>query len=372
MITPKVALIHDHLVQYGGAEKTLETIMEIFPEAPVYTGIYNPNKMPKSITGKNIIHSNNVFLHKLPKYFSFLMPLVFENIDLSKYDIILSDSSCWAKGVLTKPSQLHISYIHTPPRFLYKYSVESEIRKKRLFKPAISIIDLILRNWDFTAAQRPNYLIANSNEVKNRISKFYSRDSHIINPPVDIEYNSELTNPSEGKYYIAWGRLVSYKNFLPLVKSFNINGLPLVIAGTGPEENKLKSIAKDNVKFTGWVEDEEKNKLIKESKGVINAVEDEDFGMVPVEAMSYGKPVLAHKSGGHLETITEGVNGMFFESLKPEELSNRIIQFDKMINEETFNAEDIRRETMKYSKERFKEEYKSYVMEKWEVHQKQY
>lgn len=370
MKEPKVALVHDHLVQYGGAEKTLEAISKIFPQAPIYTGLYKPDNLSEYLSSKNIHYPKNFFLEKMPKYFSPIMPLIFENFDLREYDLVISDSSCWAKGVLTKPSQLHISYIHTPPRFLYGYSIESTKRNAWYFKPFVSVIDMFLRAWDFAAAQRPDYLIANSQEVQSRIKKYYSRESTVINPPVELEKNPVLEKSGDGEYYFAVGRLVAYKNFLPLIHAFNINGLPLVIAGTGPEEETLKNIAGKNIKFEGRVTDERKRELIKNCLGLINPVQDEDFGIVPAEGMNFGKPVLAHKSGAHIETVKENISGMFFENLEPEKLSQDILEFDKKIKEHKFDPKKISESVKHLSEERFSEELKNFVMEKWKLHEK--
>lgn len=371
MKQPKVALIHDQLIQYGGAEKTLELVCKIFPDSPVFTSLYKPNNLSEFLNSRDIRHTKSFFMQMAPKYFSPLMPTVFEGMNLRDYDLILSDSSSWAKGVLTKPHQLHISYIHTPPRFLYKYSVESSKRNAWYFRPVVPMIDLYLRTWDFTAAQRPNFLIANSVEVQNRIKKFYARESVVINPPVQLGQSPKLSETGAGMFYLAVGRLVAYKNFKSLVEAFNINGLPLVIAGTGPEENNLKNIAKDNIKFEGKVSDPKKFELIEECLGLVNPVEDEDFGIVPVEAASYGKPILAHRSGGHLETVSDGINGMFFDDLSANALSDKILEFDKKIKQKTFDPKTISNGAKKYSAERFVEEYKNFVMEKWELHQKE-
>jgi glycosyltransferase involved in cell wall biosynthesis len=369
MKDPKVALVHDHLVQYGGAQKTLEAISRIFPDAPIYTGLYKPDGLSEYLNDKKIYHPKSFFLEKIPKYFSPIMPLIFEGFDLREYDLIISDSSCWAKGVLTKPSQLHISYIHTPPRFLYGYSIESTKRNAWYFKPFISIIDMFLRSWDFAAAQRPDYLVSNSKEVQNRIKKFYSRESVVINPPVELEKNPTLSKSGDGSYYFCMGRLVAYKNFLPLVEAFNINGLPLVIAGTGSEEKTLKATSKSNIKFEGKVSDKRKKELIKNCLGLINPVEDEDFGIVPVEAMSFGKPVLVHRSGGHLETVEENKNGMFFDGLCPKDISQKILEFDNKIKSQIFDPKVVSESVGGMSEERFSREFKSFVMGKWDIHQ---
>ena len=370
MKTPKVALVHDYLVQYGGAEKTLEAIAELFPDAPIYTSAYNPKNMSELINSKTIITAkalNKLFtgIPILSSYLTFLKPLVFENFDLSEYDIIISDSSAYAKGVLTKPNQLHISYIHTPPRFMYGYSVETTKRTAWYYKPFVTIVDHFLRNWDFAAAQRPDFLVANSNEIKGRIKKFYRRNSEVIYPPVELATTKE--DPKwNGDYYLIGGRLVAYKNFDKVIKAFNqLIKLNLKVYSTGPEENNLKEIAGPNIEFLGRVSDHKRNELMQNCLGLINSVKDEDFGIVPVEVISYGRPVLAHKSAGHLETVIPGVSGMYFESFEIDDLVNSIKQFHQNIVGKKYNPEEIRETAQKFSKENFKNSFKDFVMEKW-------
>ena len=366
---PKIALIHDYLLYNGGAEKTLESITEVFPEAPIYTSIYDPKKFTDVINSRKIVCPQTVLFKMFPKYLSFLMPLVFENFDLRKYDIVLSDSSAWAKGVLTTPEQLHISYIHTPPRFLYKYPVESAKRNSWYFKPFVAVLDSLLRVWDFNAAQRPDFLIANSQEVQSRIKKFYNREASIIYPPVEIlETEKNKFKKREKPYFLMVGRIVAYKNMDIIVKAFKNIPTTLVIVGSGNEENKLRELAASNVEFLGRAGDEEKHFLMEHSLGLINPVIDEDFGIVPVESMLHGRPVLAHKSGGHLETIDENVNGMFFESLSIEDIEKKIREFENNIIANKYDPERIKSFAQKYSKKRFQEELKSFVEEKWKEH----
>lgn len=369
MKQPKVALIHDYLNQYGGAEKTLEAIMEIYPEAPIYTGIYDPGKLPKNFTQRKVFALKGGIFAKFYKYFTFLMPLVFESFDLRKYDLIISDGTAWPKSVLTTPSQLHIAYIHTPPRFLYKYSVESTKRDKWYFKPFVAILDTVLRVWDFAAAQRPDFILANSQEIKKRIYKFYKREAKVIYPPVDVQFSSSPDfNNLKKPYYLALGRLVAYKNFDLLIQAFNLLDLPLIIAGTGREEQRLRKMANSNIEFTGRVSEQEKHNLIEGSLGLINPIQDEDFGIVPIEIMSHGKPVLAHKSGGHLEVIKEGLSGMFFDSLDTGEFVTKIKEFDEAVRTNKFDCEKIRSSVQKFSKARFQKEFTDYVNQKWEEH----
>ena len=369
--TPKVVLIHDYLTQYGGAERVLESLCEIFPDAPIYTGICDEKKLTKNLRNKKIItpHGVNVALLKFPtlsKYFTCLMPLVFEGFDLSEFDIVISNSSSYAKGVLTKPNQLHISYIHTPPRFLYGYSVESTKRTAWYYKPVVSYVDHFLRIWDYCAAQRADYTLTNSYETQKRIKKFYGRSSTVIYPPVDMNYPN-LTNSSPS-YYLAVGRLVAYKNFDFLIEAFNLTEMSLVILGKGPEEKRLKKLAKSNIKFLTNAGDVEKQNAFSDSIGVIFPVENEDFGIVPVESKFFGKPVLAHRSGGVLETVREGVDGMFFDKFSIDHFLGKLKEFDSNVRAKVYNQEMIKSDTQRFSKDRFKKEVSSFITRKWEEH----
>jgi glycosyltransferase involved in cell wall biosynthesis len=372
MKQPKVALAHEFLVQYGGAEKTLEAICEIFPDSPIYTAKYNSRNISKYINGKEIIYPKGL-LHKLSSKLCFLlsMPTIFESFDFRKYDIVISDGTTWNKGIITRPDQLHISYIHTPPRFLYKYSKESTKWERPFFKPFYSYLVNFIRIWDYVAAQRPDFLITNSETTRSRIKKFYGLDAKVIYPPVDNSFSSnDGLKKAIVPYFVAVGRLSKYKNFELLVETFNNIRFPLVIIGTGLEEAHLKDIAKENIVFKGKVSDEEKHQIIENSAGLINPVVDEDFGIVPVEAMTHGKPVLAHKSGGHLETIIENETGMFFDELTVNSLSEKLVEFDNAIKNKVFNHEKIKVHAQKYSKERFKTEFENFIREKWEDMQK--
>jgi len=367
MDIPRVALIHDYLVQYGGAEKTLEIMSDIFPEAEIFTGIYKPDLLSKKLNSKKIISPGTSLLSKWPKYFTFLMPLYFENFDLRNYDLIISSGNAWAKGVLTKPTQLHISYVHTPPRFLYKYSVESTNRNNWYYKPFVSFIDTSLRVWDYISAQRPDYLLTNSRETSKRIQKFYRREATVIYPPVDVETKSIVESDNlKAPYYLAAGRLAAYKNFDLIIQAFNLLGLPLEVIGTGKEESKLKKMAKDNIKFLGQTSDEVKFQKMNECLGLIFPVEEEDFGIVPIEAMSQGKPVLAHRSGGILETLRDGIDGMFFDKVTLEEFVSKMKEFDENIKKSVYNSNSIRDHVQKYSVNRFKKEFEAFVSNKWD------
>lgn len=369
MKAPKVALVHDYLSQYGGAEKTLEALIDLFPDAPIYTGIYNPTNLSEKINKQKIIlppYKNNLLIGIIPQKLTFLMSMVFETFDLSEYDIIISDGTTYAKGVITKPNQLHISYIHTPPRFLYGYTVESLKHQNPILKPFIMLMHYYLRTWDYIAAQRPDYLITNSITTSKRINKFYRRDAVVINPPVEL-VDSELDNQlKEQQYFLTINRFSAYKNYDLLIDSFNKTQHTLFIIGTGKEEDRIKAKAGPNIKFLGRVSDEEKHKYLKNAKGFIFSTEEEDFGMVMAEATSHGIPVLAHKSGGALEIIRENIDGMFFEKIDIDHFIKKLEDFNESIDKNLFDANTIRDHAKIFSQNIFKEKFYSFVMEKWQ------
>lgn len=374
MKKPKVAFIHDYLVQYGGAEKTLEALLELYPGSDIFTGIYEPTHLSDFLNEQNIKGPRGGFFAKIQKFMTFLMPYVFENFDLTEYDLIISDGTAWPKGVLTTPEQLHISYIHTPPRFLYGYATSTPKRNAWYFKPFVSIIDFLIRIWDFYAAQRPDILLTNSKETQKRIKKFYRRDAKVIYPPVDVEVDPNIaetnTEIEYQNYYLMLGRLEAYKNFDFVITAFNKMQKNLVIIGIGAEEQRLKDLAGENIYFEGRASENRKNYLINNCEGLINPVKDEDLGIVPIEAMSHGKPVLAHKSGGHLETIKAGESGEFFDIYNQGKFIKEFQKFEENIKNQKYDAEKIRKSVEKFSKERFQQEMKEIIEKSWEDFQK--
>lgn len=361
---PKVALIHDYLNQYGGAERTLEKIMDLFPDAPIYTGILDLKKLPPVFKERKIITPNlNFLFKKFPKLFTFLMGNRFENFDLSSFDLIISDGTAWAKSVITEKNQLHISYIHTPPRFLYKYSSENTLRKKWYLKPLFAYLDFHLRIWDYTAAQRPDFIISNSEEVKKRIKKFYKRDSEVIYPPVRIKKYKESTRE---EFYLTTGRLSSYKNFNLVINLFNNLQKELIVIGTGIEEENLKNLAKSKkIKFLGKVSDEVLDEYLSKAKGYIFPVKDEDFGIALVEALNHGTPSLAHRSGGPLEILREDIDGLFFDEINLDSLTKKFMEFDKKINENKFNRKEISEYTKRFDENLFQKNLSKFIEKNW-------
>jgi glycosyltransferase involved in cell wall biosynthesis len=360
----KVAIIHDQLTQYGGAERTLEALLDIFPEADIFTGFCDPVNISQRILDRKIVSGP-----KLLKYLGFIMPFVFEWFDLRKYDIVISEGTAWPKGVITSPGQLHINYTYTPPRFLYGYNTEGQKREIWYLKPFLKVIDHFLRIWDYSAAQRPDYMLSISQEVAKRVKKFYGRDSQVIYPPVELA--SESSSQNDGleppdKYYLCISRLAAYKNVDLLIRAFNKTGFKLKIAGTGKEERRLRSMAGEKVEMLGFVNNEQKGRLLAGCKGFVFPADYEDFGIVVVEALSYGKPVLCHRSGGPLEIISEGETGMLFDGLDTDKLAQKITEFDKNIDDGKYNTEKAIVSSRKFGVERFKKEFENFVKQKWE------
>jgi glycosyltransferase involved in cell wall biosynthesis len=356
----KVAIVHDYLREYGGAERVLEEIHAMFPDAPLYTAYFNPEAMGrhgakfKDWDIRTSWMQKVPFANKLISPFRIFAPLMFESFDLSGYDLVISSSSAvyFAKSVITKPETLHISYIHTPPRFLYGYTTSFNYKKNPVVKFFAEIVNHLLRFYDFEVSQRPDILVANSKNIQERIRKFYRRDSVVIYPPVDLEEFRRVENGGRGseKYYLSLNRLVRGKGTEITVEACTKLGLPLKVAGSGPELERLKSIAGPTVEFLGNVSDEERVKLYEGAWAFIVASEDEDFGITPVEAQAAGTPVIAIRAGGYKETVVEDKTGVFFENASSEALIKVLEDFDS----KKFKAEDCRKNAEKFSKESFR------------------
>mgnify|MGYP000866532198 CR=1 FL=1 len=332
MNKPKIALVHEFLNFLGGADQILFKFHEMYPQAPIYCLLADEKFTKKYLPNATIIPS---YLNKLPRFitnkhqlFAFEFPIAIEQFDFSNYDIVLSDSHSFAKGIITKPQTIHISYIHSPTRYLWDQN-GAWINQKKLsiFAPYINYRFNKLRNWDLLAADRVDLFIANSQHVASRIKKFYRRPAQVIYPWVDTEKFQPPENIQKEDYYLIVSRLVPFKNFDIAVKAFNQLGKKLVIAGTGDEEKYLKSIAKDNIEFLGFVSDEKKIELFQKAKAFIWTCE-EDFGIVPVESMAAGTPVIAYGVGGLKESVVEGFTGLFFDKQTPEDLIDAVKKFE--------------------------------------------
>lgn len=355
----KVGIVHEHLAQDGGAEKVLKAFQEIYPDSPTYTLVYDKKRANPAFLKKEIKTS---FIQRMPlgvrkyKWFLPFMAGAVEAYDLREYDVILSSSSAFAKGVITLPRTAHISYCHSPTRYLWSdsHSYIEELAYNRLLKKFLRFYLTKLRIWDRLAADRVDQFIANSQCVRQRIKKYYRREAAIIYPPVETKqfYVSE----KKGNYYLAGGRLVAYKRFDITVRAFSRLGIPLKIFGVGPEYEKLKEIAKPNIEFIGKVGQDDLKKLYSQCLAFINPQE-EDFGITPIESMASGRPVIAYAAGGALETVKEGETGVFFEDQEWEALADTVIRFKP----ENFSPEKIKAHALEFDTEKFKERIKNFV-----------
>ncbi len=358
-VSMKIALVHDYLVQYGGAEQVLQAFREVYPDAPIYTLIHDRESVHGCFDDARVYTS---FLQHLPgarrshRIFPLLMPGAIEQFDFSGYDVVLSDSASFAKGALTRPETLHISYIHTPMRYAWddcqKYT--EDFGFPRIIRHAVPFFMNPLRLWDKASADRPDLILANSGFVSRRIRKYYGRESKVVPPPVD----TTRFRPSEkrGDYFLMVGRLITYKRFDIAVEAFTRLGIPLKIAGRGPELRRLRKMAGPNVTFLGRVPDDELARLYAECRAFIFPQE-EDFGIVAMEALASGRPVIAYRGGDVEERIEEGVSGIFFEEQTPEAIMDAVSGF----NDATFDPDRIRERAVPFDKEVFKRRIREYV-----------
>lgn len=355
--------MHDYLREYGGAERVLEALHEIYPEAPLYTALIDKEGMGRFWERfKNWeIHTsfmqNRWLLRKFPSPFRFLAPWVWENFNLMEYDLVISSASWFiTKGVLTYHDAIHICYCHTPPRYLYGYKTQSNLANVFPISIYTHFVNKFLRRYDYLAAQRPDYFIANSREVQKRIKKFYGRDSVVIYPPVDLGRGSPRRAPTED-YFLYVGRLARPKNADFIIKAFNENGKKLIVVGRGRDEKYLRLIARPNIEFKGGVTDEELADYYRGARALVFASQDEDFGITPCEAQSFGVPVVAFRGSGVDESVLDGKTGIFFNELRIESLNSALQKFEKM----QFDKDVILENAKRFSKERFKKEIKEFV-----------
>ncbi|MBU4030651.1 glycosyltransferase [Patescibacteria group bacterium] len=357
----RVALVHDYLNQYGGAERVLEAFCQIFPKAPIYTLFYDKKGTGFAFANRRVETS---FLQKTPfvkshhRSFLMLMPIAIEQFDFSQYDLVLSDSSSYAKGVITPPGTKHICYCHTPIRYAWDDSHKyiNEFGYSRAAQKIIPFFMNYIRFWDEQAAARVDGFIANSSFVAKRIKKYYQRESEIIHPPIrtDLFYLAEKPE----KYFLMVGRLLTYKRFDLAIEAFNQLGWPLKIVGDGPDRSRLEKMARGNIEFVGLVPDSKLRDYYAHCRAFVFPQE-EDFGIVPVEAMASGRPVIAYQGGGALEIVQPGVTGMFFKEQTTECLIDALKQFEP----DDFNPKIIKEQAEKFSQERFKEKIKEYLNE---------
>ena len=354
----RVALVHDYLNQMGGAEKVLLALHDIYPDAPIYTSIFDPSTVDDRFRHMDIRTS---FMQRLPlvknhhQPFLPLYPHAFERMDLREYDLVISDSSAFAKSVVTLPRTLHICYCHTPMRWAWNY--EEYVERERLGKAARSVLPLLvksLRSWDVVTSNRVDYFVANSPAVAERINKFYRRDAVYIPPPVDTSGFESSDQP--GEYFLVVSRLVPYKRIDLAVQAFTMLGLPLKVVGSGRDEKRLKRMAGRNVTFLGKRSDAEVRAYLAGCRALIFPGE-EDFGITPVEAQAAGRPVIAYAGGGALATVRDGVTGSFFHEQSVSALADSVASF----NVQQYDSRTIRAHAATFDTRRFAERFTRFV-----------
>lgn len=361
----KIAIVHDWLTGMRGGEKVLEVLCELYPEATLITLLHNKGMLSPVIEKMQI---KNSFIDKLPlkgkKYRNYLpiFPLAIEMIDFSKFDLIISSSHCVAKGAKPRKNGLHICYCHTPMRYVWEMFDEYFGKDKAGFmtRAAMNIFAPYLRRWDVRTSPRVNNYIANSHYVAGRIKQYYNRQSVVIHPPVDTSLFQ--LSETHKNYFLIVSALVPYKKVEIAIEAFNQIGKKLLIIGTGPESEKLKLIAKENIEFLGWRGDDELAEFYADCRALLFPGV-EDFGIVPLEAMACGKPVIAFGKGGALETvINDGVNatGKFFYEQTAESLIKAVEDFENT----KFDPVSIRNHALKFDRVLFKDKIQKYIEEK--------
>lgn len=362
-----VALVYDRVNKIGGAERVLGALHELYPKAPLYTAVHHPQKTPWT-KGWEVRPS---FLNRLPlarslhEIYPWLTPMAFESFDFSGFDVVLSVTSADAKGIITKPKTLHLCYLLTPTRYLWS---DADLYRKAIpaaLRPIAKPIFSYLRAWDKIASQRPDYLVAISNAVRERIKTYYHREATVIYPPVDVElFKSKRDGDLPyADYFLVVSRLVPHKRIDLAIAACNALKIPLVIVGTGWQMEKLKSQAGPTISFVGQLTDEMLVLYYQKCRALIFPQE-EDFGIAVVETLAAGKPVIAYNRGGATEIVRKGKTGLFFSQQTSASLIRALQRFDH----EHFKPEDCQENAERFSKSRFMREFSSKVAEIWRHH----
>ncbi len=352
----KVALVHDFLTSYGGAERVLQSMCKLYPEAPIYTLLVDHKIVERYFPGA-VVHTSwlqklPAWLRRRPRLLLLLYPAAIESIDLREYDLVLSSSGAWSKGLVTRLHTRHIAYLHSPMRFAW--DAREYLQNLGLWQPirALGRFALsYLRIWDFQAADRPDVIIANSEFTKRRISKYYRRESSVVYPGITPSvHKKQEQNEVKKDFFLVVARLTKAKKVDIVIEAMNKLGLPLVVVGDGAEGDELRKIAGKTVRFVGKVSDQELGEYYQGARALIIPSE-EDFGMVAVEALSWGLPVIAYGRGGVREIVENETQGLFFNEFMPEILAEAILRFIQ--REKTFESDVLKQRASQFSEEAF-------------------
>ena len=361
----KIAIVQDYIKEFGGAEAVLETLSEIFPDAPIYTTLYRPKflgphqaRLAKKWQGR--IHQSFFqyipFAHKIISPLRLLSPLAFKSFDFSQFDLIITSATgAYFPNLINKKQAKLICYCHTPPRYLYGLPTARNFTKNKFIYALVQILNHFLRLTDFKSSQNVDQFIANSQTTADRIKKFYRRDSLIINPPIDLPKTKPALSREGGRrpegFFLAGGRLARAKRYDIAIKACNQLNLKLKIFGRDFANfaDELKAMAGPTIEFLGEISQDQKDQLYSQSQAFIFCSDNEDFGMVPVESMAHGCPVIAYKSGGTAETVIDGKTGVFFDELTPKSCVSAIQKFQKL----KISSQDCLSRASEFSKEKF-------------------
>ena len=365
---PSIAVVIDAMPEYAGAERVLDTVLELYPDVPIYTLIYNRKAFVGTSIETHPVYTS--WLQHMPggrvhyrKYLP-LMPLTFQLFDLRKYDIVLSFSYAVAHGAATGPDQLHISYTFAPLRYAWQNA--NDYFQHGWIAPIANLIFHYFRIWDRNVAARVNHFVAISEWTAACIGRAYLREAEVIYPPIEVDRFKPLCPRSD--YYVALSRLVSHKKLELIVQTFSHLGLPLVVIGEGPERKNLEALAAPNIKFLGRQTDEVVIELLGRARALVHAAE-EDFGLVLVEAQAAGCPVIALGRGAAREIIREGETGLLFEEPTVESLMKTVQEFEQ--KEKTFQQDVLLKNAQRFGRKRFQEQFAQMVDREWASFQNQ-
>jgi glycosyltransferase involved in cell wall biosynthesis len=375
----RVAIIHYWFVSKGGGENVVESLAEIFPQADLFALVAEPERLPASLSN-HTLHTS--FLQKIPwarkfhRHFLLLHPMALEQFNLSKYDLVISSESGPAKGILTQAKTCHVCYCHSPMRYLWDMQEQYKAAMNPIVRAVYTVASSWLRVWDLATASRVDYFVANSNFVASRIRKIYRRESHVIYPPVDVGSAKPQYEP--GEFYLCVGRLVDYKRTELAVEVCSRLGRRLKVVGQGPQLQKLKNIAGPTVEFVGFQSDNELRDSYAHCRALLFPGE-EDFGIVPVEAQSFGRPVIAYGSGGSLETVRGNWSGkdfmgnetgIFFAEQTVSSLEKAILHFESL--ERNFSPQAISAHASQFQTSRFQAEMLNFLAACYAEHRRNF
>lgn len=352
----KIAIVHDNIHHLGGAEKILIALNRIFPSAKIYTSTVNWVNLGSDEKIVRELHPLTTWAQKIPLFpehpilYRYLLPIIWKSINLSDFDLVISSSGSQMSFLINVPKGInHFCYCHTPPRHLYGYATDFDWKRNPFIRIIAGLLNLYLKFVALRSVRKVTDFIANSYEVKKRIKRIYGRESTVINPPVIISLSGKFKKSKNNGYFLSVSRLSRMKHVDLIIKACQELNVSLYVVGTGPEKINLEKLKSKNIRFFGQVSDEELVRLYSNCSAVICAAEDEDFGIVPVEAMSFGKPVVANRSGGFKETVREGKTGLFFNHLTVESLVETLIRLKKT----KFETDEIYKQAEKYTQKIF-------------------